>query len=607
MSAATLIGLMADHVWQSTLFALGAGLLTLAFRQSRAQVRYAIWMAASVKFLVPFALLVAIGGAANVWTDAPAPPARPLALAYAGVVAQPFTQQRFEVPADADFTRARRRSEQIRTGIATVWMIGTILLLARWAIRWMAVVRVARRATPLRSGEPVAALRRLEGAWRPHHHVPVLATDRPIELGVFGVIRPVLLWPRAIGERLSADQVAAIVAHELCHVRRRDNLTAAIHMVVETMFWFHPLVWWISGRLLDERERACDEAVLLLGNEPRGYAEGLVRLCEFYVESPVACVAGVTGSDLKSRIYRIMRGDTGRALSRRARTLLQATALGVMTAPIAIAAMAPPLAIGLPAERFFRIPRLMLAWAPRDPTHAWDPNARFATAAIFPTSASRDGGYRVTPAGHFGATRVTVRDLIQLAYSPEARLWPERLAAAPSWIDDDRFDVNARAPEPFVNDGDGEPRGLVAMLRNLLADRFGLRLRIESRILPVYALVVSDPAVAASALHRPHRSCWRPPEDPTPSTLVPFGTMCQSPLDGRLIESASMRWLASTLTALAPSHHIVRDETGLPAKYDFRLPPAGALEQLGVRLELREEPVDVFVIEHIERPTIDPR
>ena len=600
-------GLVADHLWQSTLFALAAGLLTLAFRHSRASVRYAIWMAASVKFLVPFALLVAIGSAANVWTNVPTPPQRPLTLAYAGVVAQPFTQQRFEVATEADSHDGVRRVERVRTAIAAVWMLGTILLLARWVIRWAAVVRVARSATPVQAGEPVAALRQIQAAWRSRRGLPVLATRQMIELGVFGVLRPVLLWPQSIGERLSPDQVRAIVAHELCHVRRRDNLTAAIHMTVETVFWFHPLVWWIGARLLDERERACDEAVLLLGNEPRGYAEGLVRVCECYVEAPVACVAGVAGSDLKSRICRIMQRETGRALTRRTRMLLHTTALCVMAAPVLLAAMAPPVAIGLPAQRFFRVPRLMLAWAPRDPSHVWDPRARFAAASVVATSTPRESGYRVTPAGHFTATHVTMRDLIQLAYSPDARLWEERLVSAPDWIDSERFDISARAPEPFINDADGEPRGLVTMLRNLLADRFGLRLRTESRILPIYALVVADPAVAASALQRPHRSCWRPPEDPVPSTPTPIGWICQSPLNGGLIESTSMRWLASTLSALIPSHHIIRDETGLSERYDFRMPRAGALEQLGLRLELKEEPVDVLVIDRIERPVLGDR
>ena len=122
---------------------------------------------------------------------------------------------------------------------------------------------------------------------------------RRSNLGVFGILSPVLLWPRRIAERLGDEQVEAILAHELSHVRRRDNLAAALHMIVQALFWFHPLVWWLGARLVDERERACDEEVIRLGSEPQVYAESILKTCEFYVESRLACVAGVTGSDLK--------------------------------------------------------------------------------------------------------------------------------------------------------------------------------------------------------------------------------------------------------------------------------------------------------------------
>ena len=77
-------------------------------------------------------------------------------------------------------------------------------------------------------------------------------------------------------------------------------------MVVQAVFWFHPLVWWIGARLVDERERACDEDVLRGGSEPEVYAESILRTCRFSIESPLACVAGVTGADLKRRIEAIM-------------------------------------------------------------------------------------------------------------------------------------------------------------------------------------------------------------------------------------------------------------------------------------------------------------
>jgi beta-lactamase regulating signal transducer with metallopeptidase domain len=98
-----------------------------------------------------------------------------------------------------------------------------------------------------------------------------------MEPGVFGWRSPVLLWPRGIEERLTDLQIDAIVAHEIAHMRRRDNLTSALHMIVQAIFWFHPLTWWIGTRLVDERERACDEDVLRGGSRPDVYAESILK------------------------------------------------------------------------------------------------------------------------------------------------------------------------------------------------------------------------------------------------------------------------------------------------------------------------------------------
>jgi bla regulator protein BlaR1 len=108
-----------------------------------------------------------------------------------------------------------------------------------------------------------------------------------LEPGVVGLLRPILLLPAGIVERLTTRQMEAVLAHEFCHVRRRDNLTAAMHMLVEAIFWFHPLVWWIGARLVVERERACDEDVLRLGSEPHVYAEAILNVCKHYLESPL--------------------------------------------------------------------------------------------------------------------------------------------------------------------------------------------------------------------------------------------------------------------------------------------------------------------------------
>ena len=190
-----------NHLWQSTAFAAAAALLTIALRKNRAGVRYWIWMAASLKFLFPFALLVGIGGRVTVHVrSVPAIASTPILLAIEQA-GQPFV-----LPAP-------NASNPLPTIILMGWACGFLAVIACWTRQWRRV-----RVSPL------------------------------LEPGVFGIFRPVLRLPDGIAQRLSPAQFQAIVAHELCHIRRRDNLFAAIHMLVEAIFWFHPLVWWIGAR-----------------------------------------------------------------------------------------------------------------------------------------------------------------------------------------------------------------------------------------------------------------------------------------------------------------------------------------------------------------------
>ena len=168
---------------------------------------------------------------------------------------------------------------------------------------------------------------------------------------MFGIFRPVLLLPNGIMDCLTAREMESIVAHELCHVRRRDNLLTAIHMAVEALFWFHPLVWWVGARLMEERERACDEEVLLLGSEPQVYAEGILRICELYLESPLACVSGVTGANLRKRIEEIMSNRIGIGLTFCRKAALAMAAITAVAAPAIVGVMNAPYSRAQSASR----------------------------------------------------------------------------------------------------------------------------------------------------------------------------------------------------------------------------------------------------------------
>jgi bla regulator protein BlaR1 len=166
--------------------------------------------------------------------------------------------------------------------------------------------------------------------------VDVRCSPGLLEPGVVGVFRPVILLPANLTEHLSPAQLQAVLAHELCHVRRRDNLFASIHMLVETVLWFHPLVWWIGARMVEERERACDEEVLIRIGEPRSYAEGILHVCKLCVESPLACVAGVTGSNLRRRIESIIANRSGQTLNLTNKVVLAGAALAALAGPLIV-------------------------------------------------------------------------------------------------------------------------------------------------------------------------------------------------------------------------------------------------------------------------------
>jgi bla regulator protein blaR1 len=293
-----------NHLLQSTAFALAAGLLTLFLRNNHARTRYWIWLTASLKFLIPFSIFIELGHRLA-WSSAPAISQPQLALVI-DEVSQPFT-----IATPAPVVNTPMTPSVL---LPAIWICGSAAVLIFWFIRWR------RTAALLRTSDP------------------------QLEPGVFGIFRPVLYLPAGISEHLDDAQLKAIVAHEQCHIRRRDNLTAALHMLVEAVFWFHPLVWWIGTRLVDERERACDEEVVQSGSDPEVYAESVLKVCRLYLESPLACVSGISGSDLKKRIEAIMINRVLLGLSPAKKAALASLAFLALITPIAIGILSVPAA-----------------------------------------------------------------------------------------------------------------------------------------------------------------------------------------------------------------------------------------------------------------------
>jgi len=591
---------LANHLWQSTLFACVIALLMLALRSNRAQIRYWLCLTASLKFLVPFSLLVGLGSHLAS-TRASLTPKTGLYFLMEQV-GQPFTRQAIrEMPHATPSTFSRDLIHLIPV-LLVVWLCGFAVVLFLWCVRWRRISAAVREATRLHDGRELEALRRLDTVAGMPKAIEIRSSRTSLEPGIFGTVSPILLWPHGISERLEDRHLDAILTHELLHVRRRDNLAAAMHMLVEAVFWFHPLVWWLGTRLVDERERACDEGVLELGGNRQVYAESILKICEFCLGSPLPCVSGVTGADLKRRIVRIMSRRVARKLDFSRKLLLAAAA---------ILAVAAPITAGVLHARPNRGPSQAQTTITTAPT--------YATVSIAP---NKSGGGSVTlmfGPDEFISKNASLQQVIRAAYGVE----DDRISGAPDWLSSEKYDVEAKEGSSEVDD----PRKITLdqsvseqkhMLQALLADRLKLALHRETRELTVYALVIAKngPKLQESEPGDTYRNAHKGPDRVSRPGGIHF--------EGQKLIAQGVPVGAVLFHLSRQLHRTVLDETALSGTYDFtlRLPDGVPLgidnpappesygpavstaidQQLGLKLERKKVPLEVLVIDRVEKP-----
>jgi len=269
------------------------------------------------------------------------------------------------------------------------------------------------------------------------------------------------------------------------------------------------------------------------------------------------------------------------------------------------------------------------AQVPAPPSPSPPPEAAFDVASVKVNNAGGPSSVRAAPNGTLIVTNNTLRNIVRNAYG----ITNAQIVGGPEWFDADHFDINAKAATAF-----NQPQGM-AMLRALLADRFKLAAHMETRELPIYALMLARPDarlgpqmkrsdVDCQALIAAVQAGGRMPAA-GPNGALPCGLRV---LPGTITGSAvAMEQLARNL--VGGVGRIVVDKTGLAGFYDLDVtfsmdsgltptpPPPGqqappvdpaapslftALqEQLGLKLDPQRGPVEVLVIDRAERPSAD--
>lgn len=575
-----------NHLWQSTAFACAVWLMTLTLRHNRARLRYGLWVAASLKFLLPFSLLLGIGSLIpgprkiSVRNDQ-------LAYSIATAVMHPLQPQDSLQTKDKPGTTSGFAPLYAVTAMA--WLCGTVCVLSVWSIRWRRLRKTLNDSVPTEEGREYEALRSVGG------DIPLHRSRTVSDPGVYGVFRSVLMWPEGLSNRLDDEHLAAIMLHEVTHVRHRDNLIAALHMVVETVFWFHPLVWWMERKLLTERENVCDESVVRRLGNAEAYAFSLLKVSRYCVERELPLVAGAAGADLRKRVVHIATNRVAN-LSPTRSLMLIVFGVATLAIPLALGVVHPLPVYGQVLYREGALPS-------------------FEVASV----KLRLDGPPPTPAPQRGSTVhlfFTTKMLIMYAYNlPDFS--EGQIAKGPGWTDE-TYDIEGKfsdADYAAIQKMSAAERQEEIQLRlqSLLKERFNLKVHLEKREQTIYALEVAKggPKLSAAKHEVPDR----------------FG-VTHSGMEYELKATGiDLDGLASLLGRQPEvGGRSIVNRTGLSGNYDLTLhwtrtgsatSDAGApasegnapsyftaiQEQLGLRLASAKGQVDYIVVDHIEKPS----
>ncbi len=194
---------------------------------------------------------------------------------------------------------------------AAAWLLGVAVMFFRMIYTVFGLRRIA--AEPESTDTAIrATVERLRMALRLKRTIRTIETVRAIGPAVLGVVRPVLILPLGMATGLPPEALQAILAHELAHVRRHDYLWNLVQMVVESLLFFNPAVWWINRRIRAEREACCDAVAAGLVGDSSQVAESLALWAERVrglsknaLPSPAAAWLGGRPQLLLDRVRRI--------------------------------------------------------------------------------------------------------------------------------------------------------------------------------------------------------------------------------------------------------------------------------------------------------------
>jgi beta-lactamase regulating signal transducer with metallopeptidase domain len=297
-----------QFVWQGAILGAITALALAMLRRSAADVRYVV-----ATIGLSLMLTIPVVGAVQSWraleraqTARRAEPAAAAVSTGSAVptVASPARADRLVLPTANAPVATSPRAESWMPALLLSWFCGVVLLTLRLVSGWFWVQRIRSRGT-MPVPEP---LQRLSDRVRRRLHISravrLLQSTLVDVPTVIGWLKPVVLLPASVLSALGPQQLEAIIAHELAHIRRHDYFVNLLQTLVETLLFYHPAVWWLSRQIRIERENCCDDLAVSLCGDPVTYARALADLEELRGGAGLALAA--SGGSLLERVRRLV-------------------------------------------------------------------------------------------------------------------------------------------------------------------------------------------------------------------------------------------------------------------------------------------------------------
>ena len=301
------LGWMVIHsLWQATLIAFIAGALNIALRKRSARVRYVV---SNISLFMVFLLSVATFCYHYDFSKEPTQLRLiPTEITTTSQAQTDMSNLKSDVAPPLSIQGFKAYFNQNIALIVTFWLLGVAIFLLKLMGGISYIYYLKNRMNFPADEYWTEMLARLSEKAGLKQGIEIVESALVRTPMVIGHLKPLILFPMGMINRLAPEEVEAILAHELAHVMRKDYIFNVLQSVVEALFYFHPAVWWLSSQIRNERESACDDIAIDLINSKMNYAKALVTIQEmaYYPLSPALGFAGQRQNQFVLRIKRIL-------------------------------------------------------------------------------------------------------------------------------------------------------------------------------------------------------------------------------------------------------------------------------------------------------------